>query len=292
MLKLKYDFIFITSCCDVSEIYNLIDSINRNNSELIVLLIITNMSGEFLTINKNISFDFKVINVSCLLNSSESRNKGIDYVLKNNIQSNYIAFPDDDSTYDEIFFLYFKRLFNSPIRYYKNYICNVRCRDNINLFYRKKIANNPFMVTKYNFDNIGAVNFILNYDTFYNIKYFNVKYGVGSIYGAGEDGDYFLRALNYTEIYYSPDFYTIHPASNIVNRNLNYTELNNRMTKYSRGVISVLCLHRMYLYAFYISFRAFGGFIFNLMSNFKISFLYLKIFILRLYFLFKFSFYV
>ena len=47
-----------------------------------------------------------------------------------------------------------------------------------------------------------------------------------------------------------------------------------------------------YLFAFYISLRSLGGFLIHLKINFKISFLYLRIFIIRLYFLFKYSIYV
>jgi hypothetical protein len=292
MLKIKYDFIFITSCCDVSEIYNLIDSINSNNSKLRILLIITNMSCEILNLENISKFDYKLINVNKILNSSESRNLGIDFVLQKNLYSYYIAFPDDDTTYDKLFFDFFYNLIYTKANVFNNFICNVKCRENTNLYYRKKIANNPFKATKYDFDNVGAVNIILNFNTFYNNKYFNEKYGVGSIYGAGEDGDYFLRALNHSDFFYNPEFYTIHPTPNTLNKKLNYKDLNYRMIKYSRGVISVLCLHKMYLFAFYITLRAFGGFLINLKSNFRISILFFKIFFLRLYFLFKYSFYV
>ncbi len=292
ILKTKYDFIFITSCCDNVEIYNLINSINTNISKLRILLIITNMSGDNLKLSHISNFDYKLINTKKILNSSESRNIGIDYVLQNNLNSIYIAYPDDDTTYDKYFFEYFYNLIYIKKNIFYNFICNVKCREDTNLYYQKKISNIPFKVTKYNFDNVGAVNIILNFDTFYNIKYFNEKYGVGSYYGAGEDGDYFLRALNYSQFFYNPEFYTIHPNSNILYTKLNYKDLNDRMTKYSRGVISVLCLHKMYLYAFYISLRAFGGFVIHLKKNIKISLLFLKIFFVRLYFLFKYYFYV
>jgi hypothetical protein len=291
-LKSKYDIIFITSCCDKFEIHNLFESILNNNSELKILLLITNMSGNFLNFTDNFVFDYKIINTSKILNSSESRNLGIDYVLQNNLFSYYIAFPDDDTTYDKFFFNFFYNIIYSNTTTFKNYICNVKCREDVNLYYRKKISNNPFKATKYNFVNVGAVNLILNFNTFYEIKHFNEKYGVGSFYGAGEDGDYFLRVLNYSEVFYNPDLYTIHPSPNTLSTKLNYNELNKRMIKYSRGVISVLCLHKMYLFGFYISLRALGGVIIYLNSNLKLSLLYFKIFFLRLYFLCKYSFYV
>ena len=289
-MKTQYDIIFITSCCDTVEIHNLIESLNKNYTNLKLLLIITNMSGNILNLSDNSKFDYKLFNVTKLLNSSESRNLGIHFILKNNLFSYYIAFPDDDTTYDKSFFNFFNNLLNSNSINFKNYICNVKCREDNNLYYRKKVSNFPFKATKYNFDNVGAVNMILNFDTFYNIKYFNEKYGVGSIYGAGEDGDYFLRAIKYKEIFYNPNLYTIHPASNF--SKLNNLELKDRMVKYSRGVISVLCLHNMYLFAFYITLRALGGFFINLKTDFKISLLYLKLFFIRLYFLLKYSIYV
>lgn len=245
------------------------------------------MSGKSLNFTENLKFEYILLNVSKMLNSSEARNLGIDYVLQNNLFSHYIAYPDDDTTYDKSFFNFFNNLLKFNSINLKNYICNVKCREDINLYYRKKISNIPFKATKYNFDNVGAVNMILNFDTFLNIKYFNEKYGVGSIYGAGEDGDYFLRVLEYTEIYYNPNLYTIHPAPNI--SLLNNTDLKERMVKYSRGVISILCLHNMHLFAFYITIRALGGFFIHLKKNFKISILYLKLFFIRLYFLFKYT---
>lgn len=250
------------------------------------------MSGNILNFTDNLFFDYKVLNITKILNSSKSRNIGIDYVLQNNLFSYFISFPDDDTTYDENFFIFFKELINSKKSTFKNYICDVKCREDINLYYRKKISNIPFKATIYNFDNVGAVNMILNFDTFYNIKYFNEKYGVGSYYGAGEDGDYFLRAVKYTDIFYSPYFYTIHPNSNLLFSKINYKDFKERKIKYSRGVISVLCLHKMYLFAFYISIRALGGFLIHVTRDFKLSLFYFKLFFMRIYFLFKYSIYV
>ena len=284
----KFDIIFITSCCDKIEINYLLNSINQSDFNLKIFIIIINMNGEDLIVDKKFKFNFLIINTLELLNSSKSRNLGIDYILQNKLTSYFVAFPDDDTTYDNNFFNFIFTKIYVENEIDRNYLCDVKCRDNLNKFYRKKISNTTFKVSKYNFDSVGAVNIILNLDTFLKVKYFNEKYGVGSIYGAGEDGDYFLRSLNFSDFFYIPSLYTIHPSVNLKVTSSDFSALSNRMLKYSRGVISVLCLHKMRLYACYISFRALGGVIINLPKSPKIAFLYFKIFFIRIFFLLKF----
>lgn len=286
----KYDLIFISSCINSKEIFNLIFSLNTDRTFLKKLLIITNMSGVNISVHNKINYDLFIINEDKILNSSQSRNLCINYLIKNKVSSKYYAFPDDDSTYDSSFFNFlYSQIYLSNDKL-SNLVFDVKCRENLNLFYRSKIDNKVRKITKYDFDSIGAVNIIVNSFTFFNVGLFNEKFGVGSFYGAGEDGDYFLRALKFNEFYYFPNLYTIHPSSSKILYNNNLKFLKIRMFNYSRGVIKVLCSHKLIFYAVYISLRPLAPFIYNLGSlNFNLSLLFFKVFLFRLYLIFKYS---
>jgi len=289
-LKKKYDIIFITSCCKLDEIYNLLESIIKYNKSLSLFIVIVNMSNKKINIDKDINFEIEILEINKIFNSSISRNIAIKFIINNNITSHFVCFPDDDTTYDFNFFNFLNKKINQEEDTCKNFATNVMCRHDVKIFYRNRIATEDMILTKYNFDQIGAVNLIINYDTFVKVKYFNEKYGVGSYYGAGEDGDYFLRCLSFSDIYFINNLYTIHPAVSDLYKNLNSKLFFIRMINYSRGVISVLCMHKMYLFAFYISIRALGGSIINIFKNPNLSFIYFKIFFYRILFLIKFSF--
>jgi hypothetical protein len=289
----KFDLIFISSCIDSNEIFNLIYSLDTDKTPLKKLLIVFNMSGNDVSPELKINYDIIIINENRILNSSQSRNQVVNYIICNNITGYYYAFPDDDSTYDFVFFNFmYQRIINfhkEPI----NLVFDVKCRDDVSKFYRGRIGKKERRITKYDFDSIGAVNIVVNNFTFLKLKSFDERYGVGSFFGAGEDGDYFLRGLNFNHFFYFPQLYTIHPSPSTLYKSNKLDYLKIRMFNYSRGVMHVLCSHKMFLYAIYISLRPLGPFIGNILKfNIKLALLFFRVFLFRIYLTIKFSFYV
>lgn len=288
---MNFDLIIIVPFCDYKHINYLINSLNSYNRGLNTHFVgINQTKSDLLDVESTSNFNSFVFLYSLSkLNSSEARNVGLDYIRANKIQYKYIVFLDDDSSLDNIFF----EFVSSKCSEYKeeiNFVCDVKLQENVKLFYRGEISTREKFLNKYFFDSIGAVNILLTSYTINKVGIFDEKYGVGSYYGAGEDGDFFLRAIDVSSFYYSKLFYTIHPSINFKSNVLDFYHLNRRNILYSRGTISVLCKHNLKLYAFYIALRALGASFKHLIFNPKLSLLYFVSFFYRIGFLFRFVF--
>ncbi len=90
-------------------IYNLLNSIDDNilNIELLLIVVSQNCCVSF--IPKNELFSIVFLNETNM-GLSKARNIALDYIKKNNISSDYIMFPDDDSSFDKIFFTNFSKV--------------------------------------------------------------------------------------------------------------------------------------------------------------------------------------
>jgi hypothetical protein len=230
--------------------------------------------------------DIIVIEHGKNVNTSVARNIGIKYVFENYYVSNFVCFPDDDSSYDHFFFLKIQdKLKRKDDR---NLIIDVFCTGTNQLF-RKVNLKNDSLLSKKNFDIVGAVNMILNFKTFRKVEFFDERFGVNAIYGAGEDGDYFIRAVQLESFYYSSGIYNFHPSSIGKFKNLTYRQKRDKLNSYGIGVMALLCKHRMYLDAFFVTIRALGGGVFALLKlEFSLGMAYFEAFFVRFYHLLKF----
>lgn len=280
-----YDLILITTCINQKNINNLIYSIQNSNINLNAFLIIVNQDQS--EIKKFESFFTKCIILNkkpidkVFFNTSEARNIAIQYILNNNLISKYVCFPDDDTTFDNNFFLELSNYVNDNI--IKNFIFDVYCTDTNHLFHSIKYAEGK-LISRSDFKFVGSVNILVNYDTFLNTGYFDTRFGVNALYGAGEDGDYFLRSLKYQNFHYTKKLYNYHPSKNDKYYHLTYKETSERLKSYGKGVTVLLIKHKMYLHAFILIFKALGGSIYYLFKKMpNTSLAYLNAFFVRLH---------
>ena len=280
----KYDLIFITTFINKDVVKVLLESSLKNKSVSLCMVLVGQKGLKMdLEPYRTPWTDFHQIVIPGLLNSSQGRNVGIDYVLQQGIISDFVMFPDDDSSFDKEFF----DGFNGNAKRGYCYLTDVKDPKGSGKYF-VKINKKAFATSspktgylKRNLWNcVGAVNMLLDYNTFLNVGRFDERMGVGAEYGAGEDSDYFLRSLDGGAIYlYDPDLYSCHPLGKDRYKTLSYSQLLNRFKKYGEGVVYMLCKHKMYGQAFKICFKGLGGCAVSLLKlDFKMSFVYLYAF--------------
>ncbi len=261
----SYNLIFISTFIDRKNIDNLINTVTENNQTLSILFIIVNQTKSELILPSSTHIDFHQINKE-RLSLSKARNIGINYLTENNIQFEHIMFPDDDTTFSDVFFDRYKDYISSD----ENYLIDVYCFGSNNLFKQLKYPEGEFL-NRYNFEAAMSVNMIINYKTFMQVGLFDERLGVGAKYGAGEDTDYFIRASDSIVhgFIFTKVLYNFHPSSSNKFSKMKLQHIINKYTNYGNGVIFMLCKHKMYLEAFNICFRAIGG---ALVAFYKLKF--------------------
>lgn len=248
-----YNFVMIVPFMKTVVVKDLINSLLESNRRYSVLLVLVDMSFEQDKFIKSVDLlTIKRIPLNNRESSSRSRNVGIEYVLKCNIIFDYLLFPDDDTTFDSSFF----DLFESAI--HGNTIINVLCRGTNEPYSTYNIKDGA-LLTKKDVLFVGCVRLVLSKETFYKVGYFDEQLGIGAKYGAGEDGDYFLRALACDKFYYTDKVYNFHPSPSLKYSRLGFGELISRFNNYGRGLVYMLCKHKLYKESCIVCLRAIAG---------------------------------
>ena len=248
-----YDFVMIVPFMKTLTVNDLIDSLLESNKRYSILLILVDMSLENGELAQSTDLlEIKRIRLCNRESSSRSRNIGIEYVLKHEIPFEYLLFPDDDTTFDSSFF----DLFGKVIR--GNTILNVLCRGSKEPYSSYKIKDGA-LLRKRDVLFVGCVRLVLSKETFYKVGYFDEQLGIGAKYGAGEDGDYFLRALESDPFYYTEKVYNFHPTPSLKYKKMKFKELISRFNNYGKGLVYMLCKHRLYKESCIVCLRAIAG---------------------------------
>lgn len=237
----KYDLIFISTCTTLEHIHNLLYSIANNNKCLKVCGVILFQCGLDTT---DVVYDtsnsiFIRLKHDKLCSLSKARNIGIGYVRECGLVSSYVMFPDDDSTFSKEFFDDFKK------EVYSDTLINVFCVGTKNLY--QKMPPLKYLEKTSNYLNAMSVNMIIQYNHFIETGFFDEKMGVGAEYGAGEDGDFFLRVCErFGPFTFNQHLYTFHPDSQVKYAAIPLNLLISRYKKYGEGVIYLLYKHKKY----------------------------------------------
>lgn len=265
----SYNIAFISTFIEKKNIDNLVETVIKNNHALSILFVIVNQTNEELEFSESSLINFHQIKTS-RLSLSKARNVGINYLVQNEIQFEHIMFPDDDTTFSDIFFLRYKEY----IKVGENYLIDVYCADSQELFKKNKYKDGDIL-RQNNYEAAMSVNMVIDYKIFKHVGLFDERIGVGAKYGAGEDSDYFIRACNYATqgFIYTKTLFNFHPSSVNKFSKMKTKQVVSRYVNYGNGVIFMLCKHNMYREGIKISFRALGG---ALVSCFKLD---LKLFI-------------
>lgn len=282
----KYNLIFIATHQDDLHIYKLINSINSNIKYTKVLLIVVSQECKIECHSNNELLNIIVIN-TLKMSLSKARNTALDYLLQNNVSSEYIMFPDDDTSFDKIFFANFNTILNSN----KCYITPIYKEGTKELYFGNKTKDNKIIAPN-DHQLIGSPNQIILYDSLKSEIKFNEKLGVGADYGSSEDFDLYLKLYKKgNQFVFINELYNYHPAKVAAYKNVNFEEIVKRFKNYSIGFAYVLFKYRLFKLIPEYLFRTFAAsVIFGLKLDLKLSMAYLIQFFVRIKLLFYFTF--
>ncbi|MGL2988117.1 hypothetical protein ACSVH5_11020 [Flavobacterium sp. RSSA_27] len=271
---------------DDLNVFKLIDSIDSNIENIEVLLVVVSQECEINYISKNPLLSMVFIQEN-KMGLSKARNIALKYLLEYNISAEYIMFPDDDSSFDENFFLNFPTVLNTN----KCYITPIYNEGSKDLYFGKQTPNNNIIIPS-DHQLIGSPNQIILYDKLKTQIFFNEKLGVGALYGSSEDMDLFIKIFNQGEEFvFTNDIYSYHPKKVAAYKNTEFKKIIKRFESYSSGFAYVIFKYRLFSFIPEYLIRTFGAFIvFLLKFQFKLAFAYFFQFFIRIKILLTFLF--
>lgn len=282
----NFNLVMVTTHQDDLNIFKLIDSIDSNIENIAVLLVVVSQECEinYLSNNRLLSVVFIQENTMGL---SKARNIALKFLLSNNISSEYIMFPDDDSSFDGNFFLNFPALLNTN----KCYITPIYNTDTRDLYFGKT-RHDREVIFPADHQLIGSPNQIILFDKLKASLAFNEKLGVGALYGSSEDIDLFIKLFKQGEQFlFINNIYTYHPKKVAAYKKVTYKKIVNRFKSYSSGFAYIIFKYRLFGLIPEYLIRTFGAFIIFLFKlQFKLALAYLVQFFIRIKILITFLF--
>lgn len=279
---MNYNLIMIATHRDNLNIFNLIENLDNIYNELSLLLVLVSQESSIKYTPKRNNLTIKFIDEK-KVGLSKARNIGLNYLLKNNISSEYIMFPDDDSTFDSTFFKNFKNILDSK----KCYITPIYNCGTKELYLGKKIKENT-LLNEDSHKFVGSPNQVILYEKFKDEIYFDENLGVGSNNGSCEDYDLYIRLNRIGAKFYTiNEIYNFHPSKKNKNK-ISIEDLIKRYKNYSLGYQYIAKKYNKKNILFSYLTRPLLATIINLlMLNFKMSRLYITIYIFRLKLVYK-----
>lgn len=286
-INIRYKMVFVVTSRDRSLALNFLKNISEKyNNEFPLFLIFVDQNKCFVKNHDSLKFDCKIIE-SELISLSKARNTALNFLIENEIESEFIMFPDDDSTFDKTFFQKFNKVeFKSNI----NYITPIYNVGTFDTYIGYKDCNFKLLTEK-NVAVVGSPNQILNYQSFKSLIYFDTKLGVGADYGSSEDHDLFYKLLQNGATYvYTQIVYSFHPKKTNNYQNVSLRKIIDRFSNYSKGFAYVNFKYGIFYHFPEYLYRTFLASIFFLIKlRLKLSFAYLIQFFIRVYFLLYFT---
>lgn len=283
-----YDLIMVTTFVDDKCVYKLIKSIADNNKEIEVLLILiiqtVPLDRELISAYTS-KINLIIVDTDKKLGISAARNIGIDYVKNNHLQFDFLMFPDDDTTFDNVFF----KTFKSCIKPGNNYLIPIYNEGSFTPFKDLKIKKNGIL-SKNDFKYAGSPNIIVFNKVIQAGILFDEQLGVGGNFGSSEDVDFYLKSYATCPFLFTNKIYNFHPSREDKYKKMSYSEVIKRFRGYSSGYIYVMLKYKKYYPIFKILFTTFGASVLNLLKgNWKMCRAYLAQFFIRIQLVFQLS---
>ena len=278
----NFNLIMVTTHQDDLSVFKLIDSIGGNIVNIKVLLLV--VSQECKIVYKSKSPLLTIVFIDELkMGLSKARNIALKYLLQNSISAEYIMFPDDDSSFDQGFFINFPVILNSN----KCYITPIYNTGTKDLYFGKLLKYNCF-INENRHSLIGSPNQVVLYEKFKKKIFFNEELGVGSKYGSCEDYDLFIR-LNKSgaKYFFISNIYSYHPSK--LTKNIgSLNEIVKRHKSYSPGFVFIIKKYSKYRFLPSFLVRPLVGSVYKLlMFDFKMASVYCQVFFFRIKLLYK-----
>lgn len=260
VIKNNVELIFVTTCNELESIFDLLESVKISNEEVKLLIVIVVQKGLYINVSpyQTPYTSIITINEKRSLSLSLARNIALSYISKNEIHYQYLMFPDDDSTYDELFF---KRWSTSGEG---NRLINVKYSNSDGYFNFLKLPNKTHLTASH-YKMSSSVNMIITRETILATGLFDERLGVGTLYGAGEDNDFFIRANKVAPFTICTTLYNMHPSPQYKYDIMNLSQIVKRFNSYGRGVIFMLCKNDLKTEALLVCIRALGGSVISLL---------------------------
>ena len=169
-------------------------------------------------------------------------------------------FPDDDSIFDDVFFARYSKIVQAG----KNYLMVIYEQGSRN-YYLSAPKKEGRRLGREDFKYSASVNMVITHDVVRRVGDFDEQLGTGAEYGACEDHDYYLRACEYTNFFFTSRLYTFHPGKREVFIGVPLNKLLRKYASYGRGYIYFVLLHGLFMEAPKSIARAFAASIYFLL---------------------------
>lgn len=278
----SFKLVMVTTHQDDLNIFKLIDSIDINIKNIAVLLVVVSQECEINYTSKSPLLSIVFIN-EIKMGLSKARNVALKYLLDNFISAEYIMFPDDDSSFDAIFFDNFSTILGSN-KCYIGPIYNERTKD----LYLGKSLEEGSWINEDKHSSIGSPNQIILYEKFKDHIFFNEQLGVGGKFGSCEDYDNFIRLNRIgATFFYISRIYSFHPAKSTKNL-MSLKDTKKRYKSYSPGFVYIIKKYKKYKFIPIFLLRPLGGSFIKIFElDFKMANVYFSVFFFRMELLIK-----
>lgn len=270
-----------------SNIFKLINGIDNHAENIKILLVVVSQKCKIDYLPKNPLVSIVFIQ-QCKMGLSKARNIALKYLISKNISAEFIMFPDDDTTFDSIFFQNFKLFLGNDCSYI---LPILEEHSSTKKLYMGEIKPENTIVTEKNHHLIGSPNQLIRYNPNLEILKFDEKLGVGAVYGSCEDYDLFIRLVRSGEKFlFTSKLYNFHPKKTNVYKNMSFKQIVKRFKNYSSGFCFVIFKYNLKQFILMFLIRTLiASAVFFVRLNFKLSLAYLIQFFDRLLLIYKFN---
>lgn len=273
----RKNLIMVTTHQDDLNVYKLLKSLNDNLKDITTLIVVVSQESPLNFVATNPSLSLTVINET-KMGLSKARNIALKFLLEHNITSDYIMFPDDDSTFDGNFFADFRNILGTD----NNYLGPIYNEGSQKLYLGKETEEGKLLSIK-DYKLVGSPNQIICYDKVKHHIFFDEELGVGAKYGSSEDFDLYIKMnLLGCPYYFTNKLYSFHPAKTAVYKKNKLKIILKRFKNYSSGFAFVVFRYNLfYLVPNYLFRTLIASVVYFLKLNFILSLAYLIQFYLR-----------
>ena len=274
-----FDLVMISTFIHDEYISFLLNSIEANNDKISIKLILVKQ-GDFPYRIPKLDGSLLYIEMieTGLIGLSAARNIALDYIIACGYSSRLVMFPDDDTTFDEVFFNNFCQVTLS----HSNYLMPIK--DSPTSFYKRFDIPDGKLLKKSDFIYVGSPNMLIDFQLFKENIRFDENLGVGSRYGSCEDVDFFLKTNSILEFKFTSELYNFHPRKVDRYNAMAFKEILKRFKGYSSGYIYTMLKYNFKIYLLSMLFRTVAAsFIFFLRLKFRLSFAYFLQFFIRIH---------
>jgi len=236
----KLSLIMISTFQNFDLVNKLVESLSSSNKNIDLQVVIVNQTDQDYFVESTDFTKYHIINYNKKCGLSKARNIAINYINNKGLFADHYMFPDDDSSYDSIFF----EQYNNFIKRDENYLINV-LNTGTSVPYKANRYKSGQVIKSNDYGFAMSVNQIISYDTFTKVNIFDENLGVGAEFGAAEDADYYLRCATVKRYIYISEIYNYHPANLAKFSSLDYTIVLNRFKSYSKGFVFFALKHKL-----------------------------------------------